>query len=144
MTSSSNLLRNFVVIFFLIIQYYSPAQTTYHNDQLLKTWKLQSMTRADGTPYVKIEELPYELITFKNDSVWERKLSQNKFEGIWYHYGPDMLIIIATNFNGIQNELSGRKTYWKIKEITSTLLVLIFQEREGNDITYTYHSYSGN
>lgn len=143
MSRLSKLLRNVILVFFIIFQYYCSAQTEYKKDQLLTTWKLQSMTYSDGIPYVKIEELPNELITFKCDSIWERNRGKDKLEGIWYHYGPDMLIIQSTRHNGIQIDLRGGKSYWKIKELTSSILVLIYQEREGNDITYTYSSYIG-
>jgi hypothetical protein len=143
MNSLQNYLRNVAVVFFIIIQFYCPAQTGNNNNQLLTTWKLQNMTFSDGKPYLKIEELPNELITFKSDSVWERNRGKDKLEGIWYIDGQGILVIKGMKFNGNQTDLTGRKSFWKIKELNSNHLILIYLEREGNNIIYTYNSYFG-
>jgi len=140
MKSLKKTIRNFGVMFFLLIQFYSPAQTGYKKDLLLATWKLQSMTFSDGKPYLKTEDLPDEIIMFKTDSVWERNRGMDKLEGLWYLDGQGILVIQSLKFNGVQNDLSGRKSFWKIKELNSDQLVLIYLEREGNNIVYTYNS----
>jgi hypothetical protein len=144
MKKLSNFLRNFTLISFFIIHLYSPAQTMYNKDQLLKSWKLQSMTHTDGKPYVRIEDLPNEVITFKSDSIWEKKRGNNKLKGKWYYIGPDMLVFTNKQFNMIQHDSSDIKSYCKIKELTIDHLVLIYLEREGNNIICTYYSYPGN
>ncbi|MCE9539412.1 MAG: hypothetical protein K8R85_09360 [Bacteroidetes bacterium] len=87
---------------------------------------------------------PYELIEFKKDSIWERKRGSDKLEGIWYFDNNELLVIEGTKFNGNLTQSSARKSYWKIKELESGLLILIFLEREGNNVIYTYKSYSEN
>lgn len=131
---------------FIIIHSYCPAQTQsiYNKDLLLKTWKLESMTFKDGNPYFSKKDLPNELITFKKDSIWERKRGDDKLEAIWYFNDEGMLVIKDTKFNGIQTQTSKRKSFWKIKALDSNHLTLIYLEREGDNIIYSYTSYSGN
>jgi hypothetical protein len=133
-----------VVIFFIMIQYYSPAQTAFTRDLLHTSWKLQNMTHLDGGQYLNKNELQNEVITFKSDSVWERKRSKDKLEGIWYVDAHGILVIKSTKFNGNLYDLSDRKSFWKIKELDSAHFVLVYLEREGNDIIYIYNSYSDN
>lgn len=142
MNSLLKLMRNIIVIFFIIIHHYCSAQTIYNTDLLLKTWKLQSMTRVDGKPYLK--ELPNELIRFKKDSIWERKRGSDKSEGIWYFDAQGLIVIQCIKINGNPNQSREHKFLSKIKELDSDQLILIYLEREGNDVICIYSSYSGN
>ncbi len=77
---------------FIITHSYCHAQNQHYKDPLLKTWNLESMTFLDGKPYLSKEDLQGELITFKKDSIWERRRGGDKLEGIWY-FNNELLVI---------------------------------------------------
>ena len=145
------------IIFLLLINHYSSAQTRWNKETLINKWKLTSIvllqgwphsimdTLQNGKPHYKMDTLQNEVITFKSDSICERLIDKDKLEGLWYIDAQGFLIIKFTKVNEKQYDLNRSvTTFWKIKELNSQHLVLIFLEREGNDAIHTYNSYLEN
>jgi hypothetical protein len=122
------------------------AQTRFDKSLLIQTWKLQNMTTTNGKQYFKKEELPNELIQFNNDSLYVRKRGTDKLEGKWYFDKQGYLVIEYNKFTGNQNQIQmiGLKDFWIIKQLDNDELILIYQEREGNNIIHIYNSVIGN
>lgn len=141
---SFNKLAVLITVLFIMIQFYSLAQTTYNRELLLKTWKLESMIHEDvyvGGDIMPTNEVRF--IKFNKDSTYEEKAFDDLMNGTWYFNDQGQLVTQCTRINGIKYQSSEHKNFHKIKELNSDRLILIFLGWEYR-IIYTYSSYSEN
>lgn len=123
-----------LTLFILVIFLQGLAQPTSKTGLLCKTWKLQSIVPVyNGVDSIMPQkEIESQFIKFNKDSICEWIRGSEKSEGKWYFNNNGILILRCIKINGNLNPLRDRESLFKIKELTSERLIIIYLGREDN------------